>query len=81
MAVSPSLSCSSNTGNESVLSSSSIYSSEFSDGESVCTGEPLPYQFEPEPSPEFEGDDIPVDVPTEVPDDSGHMDRVGNVDW
>ena len=79
MAVSPSPSCSSNTDSESVLSSSSIYSSELSDGESVCTGEPIPYQFEPELSPE--GDDIPVDVPIEVPDDSGHMDRVGNVDW
>ena len=28
------------------------------------TGEPLPYQFKPEPSPK--DDDIPVDVPNKV---------------
>ena len=32
--------------------------------QSVCTGEPLPYQFEPKPS--TEGNDISVDVPNEV---------------
>ena len=61
------------------LSSSSIYSSEFSDGESVYTGERLPYQFDPDLS--LEGDDIPVDELTEVTDDTGSMDRVENVDW
>ena len=62
-----------------MLSGSNLYSSEFSDGESVYTGiEALPYQFEPEPSPD--AGDIPVDVPTGVPDDSS-IDRVGNVDW
>ena len=79
MAVSPSSSCSSSTDSASVLSSSSICSSEFSDGESVYTGEPLPYQFEPELSPE--GDDILVEELTEVTDDTGSIDRVGNVDW
>ena len=41
-----------------------VYSSELTDGNSVHTGEPLPYQFKPESSPE--GDNIPVDVPNEV---------------
>ena len=35
--------------------------SQFSDGKSIYTGEPLPYQFKPQLS--REGDDIPVDVP------------------
>ena len=60
----PSPTCSSNTDSESVLSSLSIYSSKFSNGESVYTADPFPYQLEQEPSPE--GDDIPVDLPTEV---------------
>ena len=79
MAVSPSSSCSSSTDSASVPSRLSVYSSEFSNGESVYTGEPLPHQFEPELSPE--GHDIPVDELTEVTDDTGSMDRVGNVDW
>ena len=71
-------SCSSNIDSESVLSSSNPYSSEFSDGESIYIGiVELPYQFEPEPS---DADEIPVDVPTEVPDNSS-IDRVANVDW
>jgi len=58
-----------------------VYSSKFSDGKSVYTGEPLPYQLEPEPS--REGDDILVDVPNEVRIRrfAGRMDSVGNVDW
>ena len=58
-----------------------VYSSEFSDGKSVYTGEPLPYQLEPEPS--REGDDILVDVPNKVciRQFVGCMDGVGNVDW
>ena len=42
----------------------------------ICTGEPLPYQFKPKPSPE--GNNISADVPgTEtgsISDDLGHMD-------
>ena len=76
MAASPS---SSSTDSASVLSSSSIYSSKFSDGESVYMGEPLPYQFEPELS--LESDNIPVDELTEVTDNTGSIDRVGNIDW
>ena len=41
-----------------------VYSSKFSDGKSLYTGEPLPYQFESQPS--CQGNDIPVDVPNEV---------------
>jgi len=37
-----------------------VDSSKLSDGDSVHTGEPLPYQFEPEPSPE--GNNILVDA-------------------
>ena len=36
-----------------------VYLSQLSDGDSVHRGEPLPYQFETELSPE--GDNIPVD--------------------
>ena len=47
----------------------------------VYTEEPLPYQFEPEPS--CEGDNIPVNVPNKVRMRrfAGRMDRVGIVDW
>ena len=41
-----------------------VYSCKFSDGKSVYMGEPLPYQFEPQPF--CEGDDIPVDMSNEV---------------
>ena len=57
-------SCSSTRAASPCYPAQVVYSSEFSDGESVYTGEPLPYQFEPETSPE--GDDIPVDVPNKV---------------
>ena len=48
-----------------------VNSSELNDGDGIHTGEPSPYQYEPEPSPE--GDDIPVDVPNEV-----HIRRFGS---
>ena len=54
-----------------------VYLSEFSDGKSVYTEEPLPYQFEPDPSPE--GDDIAVEVPNEV--HTRQFRQVGNADW
>ena len=41
-----------------------VYLFKFSDGKSAYTGEPLPYQFEPQLS--CEGDDIPVDVPNDL---------------
>ena len=41
-----------------------VNSFELSDVDRVHTGEPLPYQYELEPSPE--GDNIPVDVPNEA---------------
>ena len=47
----------------------------------VYTGEPLPYQYEPQPS--REGNDIPVDVPNEarIRQFAGRMDSVGNINW
>ena len=58
-----------------------VYSSEFSDGKSVYTGEPLPYQFKLQPS--HEGDDIPEDVSNKVHirEFVGRMDSVGKFDW
>ena len=84
MAVSLS-SCSSDIDSESVLSCSSILSSEFSDGESVSEVygeiEAMPYRFEPEPSSDGEPDvDSSVDVSTGLSDDLS-VDRLGNVDW
>ena len=56
-----------------------VNSSELSDGDSMHTAEPLPYQFEPEPSPE--GNDISVDVPNEARIRRfGCMDKAGTVD-
>ena len=57
-----------------------VYSSKFSDGKSVYTGEPFPYQFEPQPS--CEGDDIPVDIPNEVRMyQTGNLQAVWTVSW
>ena len=43
--------------------------------------EVMPYQFEPEPSPDGEPNvDSLVDISTELSDDLS-VDRVGNVDW
>ena len=84
MAVSSSSSCSSDT--ESILSSETPYSSDFSDDESVSgllTGmEVRPYQFEPEASPDDHSSDSSPDspVPERAPDDTSD-DRIGNVDW
>ena len=84
MAVSSSSSCSSDT--ESILSSETPYSSDFSDDESVSgllTGmEVRPYQFEPEASPDGHSSDSSPGspVPKRAPDDTSD-DRIGNVDW
>ena len=61
----PSSSCSSTwTASATCYPAQVVNSSELSDGDSVHTGEPLPYQFEPQLSPE--GDNTPVDVPNKV---------------
>ena len=65
---------------------SSILSSELSDCDSVSGlpegTEVLPYQFEPEASPDGDGDSCDMDAPTKAPAavDSS-VDRIGNVDW
>ena len=84
MAVSDSSSCSADT--ESILSSETHSSSDFSDDESVSElligMEVQPYQFEPEASPDgHSSDSSPVLAPiTGAPDDRSD-DRIGNVDW
>ena len=50
-----------------------VNSSKLSDGDSMLTGEPLPYHFEPKLSPE--GDDISVDISSDL----GRMDKAGIV--
>ena len=60
----PSSSCSSTWTASACCPTQVVNSSELSNGDSVHTGEPLPYQFEPQLSPE--GDNTPVDVPNEV---------------
>jgi len=79
MAVSLSPSRSSNMDIKLVLSSSNPYSSSLAMARvyNFTEIEPLPYQFEPEASPDG---DFPVDKPTEMPDNSS-INRIGNVDW
>ena len=60
----PSSSCSSTQTASACCPAQVINSFELSDGDSVYTGEPLPYQFEPHLS--LEGDNTPVDVLNEV---------------
>ena len=82
--------CSSDT--ESSLSSGD-YSSDFSDDEGMFRPLPgmeiLPYQFEPEASPDghsasssdSESPDSPVAAPTTGVPSNQSVDRVGNVNW
>ena len=73
-------SLSSVTDNESVYSSNDSLSSEESDTDSFPSGtEVLPYQFEPEPSPEPTADDPHAGIVTRSEDDPPG--RIGNTNW
>ena len=72
------------TDDESVGSSLDSYSSDMSDDggfpSSLLRGvEVLPYQFEPEPSPELSTEDLHARTPTD--EEKVMHSRIGNTNW